>query len=56
MRIELTIECKEERGKVPAINRLRSALKGLWRGYGVKVITAREIELTKDDRHPRPTE
>ena len=43
MRIEMIVEATEQRGRPPAINRLRSALKGLWRGYGVKVVTAREV-------------
>jgi hypothetical protein len=47
MRIEMIIEAKEERGRPPAINRLRSALKGLWRGYGVKAITAKQIDESK---------
>ncbi len=44
MRIELIVEATEQPNRPPAINRLRSCLKGMLRSYGVKVVSAREIK------------
>jgi hypothetical protein len=38
MRLTLTIHVPELTGRPPGAIRLRRALKGLWRGYGVRVV------------------
>jgi hypothetical protein len=43
MRLALTIEAKEHPDKPPAIVRLRRCLKGMLRGYGVRVVEIRPV-------------
>jgi hypothetical protein len=41
------LELQATPGTVPAIIRLRRALKGLLRGYGLQCVRIREIETTE---------
>ncbi len=51
MKLRLVIEVKELANRAPPIHRLRSALKNLWRGYGVRVVGIEPIQNESPAKH-----